>query len=91
VYAKASLLMPITLQYQKLVKFKETIVMRSLLIIHSLCLHFQASKNSILPRPLGTAYHANKPNQVIHFDYLFISKADAKTHNGYNNIFSFDG
>ena len=35
-----------------------------------------------VPRPLGSALHATKPNEVLHFDYLFIGKG----RNGYMYI-----
>jgi hypothetical protein len=34
----------------------------------------------------STAVHPTKLNQVFHVDYLFISKADAKTHNGFDYV-----
>lgn len=34
-----------------------------------------------IPRPLSTTLHASKPNEVIHFDYLFMGESDK--HNKY--------
>ncbi|KAG3092615.1 hypothetical protein PI124_g15604 [Phytophthora idaei] len=30
------------------------------------------------PRPLGEAMHADKPNELIHWDYLFMGKSDVE-------------
>ncbi|XXQ35702.1 Reverse transcriptase domain-containing protein [Plasmodiophora brassicae] len=38
------------------------------------CLHCLRNKDSMIPRPFGTAMHADKPNKVIHYDFLFLSK-----------------
>jgi transposase InsO family protein len=38
-----------------------------------LCFHCIASASGeITPRPMGEALHASKPNEVIHFDYLYM-------------------
>lgn len=39
-----------------------------------LCLF--AKSGHKVPRPLCTTLHASKPNQVIHFDYLFLGESD---------------
>ena len=31
-------------------------------------------KGKIIPRPFGHAIHANRPNQVIHYDFLYAAK-----------------
>jgi Integrase zinc binding domain len=37
------------------------------------CYHFIASApGETTPRPLGESLHATKPNEVIHFDYLYM-------------------
>ena len=39
------------------------------------CLHCLATAPGItVPRPLGSALHAVKPNHLIHFDYCYISE-----------------
>lgn len=45
----------------------------------SSCLLCVLSKSgSKVPRPLSTTIHATKPNEVIHFDYLFLGTSSAK-------------
>lgn len=40
------------------------------------CLHCLCTDSRVrVPRPLGSAIHAEKPNQVIHFDYCYIGKS----------------
>jgi hypothetical protein len=37
------------------------------------CLHCVATiPRDKVPRPLGTQLHATKPNEILHFDYLYI-------------------
>jgi Integrase zinc binding domain len=37
------------------------------------CLHCVATiPREKLPHPLGTQLHANKPNEILHFDFLYI-------------------
>jgi transposase InsO family protein len=37
------------------------------------CFHYIASApGETIPRPMGEALHASKPNEVIHFDYLYM-------------------
>lgn len=41
------------------------------------CLHCVATSGSHrTPRPLAHALHSDKPNELIHFDYLFMGKSD---------------
>ena len=41
------------------------------------CIHCVAGKGPHRePRPLGSALHGSKPNQVLHLDYLFMTKLD---------------
>ena len=41
------------------------------------CLHCECSKTpSVVPRPLGTAIHAEKPNELLHFDYLYMTPSE---------------
>lgn len=43
----------------------------------SRCLHCVANKGSIrVPRPMSHTLHADKPNEIIHFDYLFIGEGE---------------
>lgn len=35
-----------------------------------------AKSGNKVPRPLSTTVHGTKPNQVIHFDYLFLGQSD---------------
>jgi len=38
------------------------------------CLHCLPTRGGIrIPRPLGTACHGMKPNQVLHFDFIYIA------------------
>jgi len=40
----------------------------------SSCLHCLPTRKGFrIPRPLGAACHGMKPNQVLHFDYLYIA------------------
>ena len=32
----------------------------------------------MIPRPLGSAIHSTKPNQVLHFDYLHVGEGSSK-------------
>ena len=44
--------------------------------ICSSCLHCLPTRKGFrIPRPLGTACHGVKPNQVLHFDYLYVAPA----------------
>jgi hypothetical protein len=37
------------------------------------CLHCVATiPGDKVPRPLGTKLHATKPNEILHFDFLYI-------------------
>jgi Integrase zinc binding domain len=37
------------------------------------CLHCVAAlPGDKVPRPLGTQLHATKPNEILHFDFLYI-------------------
>jgi hypothetical protein len=37
------------------------------------CLHCVATNpGDRVPRPLGTQLHATKPNEILHFDFLYI-------------------
>lgn len=41
------------------------------------CLHCVATATgTVVPRPLGHALHASKPNQLLHFDFCFMSTGD---------------
>jgi transposase InsO family protein len=31
-----------------------------------------------IPRPLGEAIHSNNPNEVLHFDYLYMGPSDTR-------------
>jgi len=40
------------------------------------CIHCLCTDSRIkIPRPLGSALHADKPNEVIHFDFCYIGKS----------------
>jgi len=44
--------------------------------VHS-CLHcLCTSSGAVVPRPLGRALHALKPNQILHFDFCYMSPAE---------------
>ena len=44
------------------------------------CLHCLPTRGGIrIPRPLGTACHGTRPNQVLHFDYLYIGPRKEKS------------
>jgi hypothetical protein len=37
------------------------------------CLHCVATiPEENVPRPLGTQLHATKPNEILHFDFLYV-------------------
>ena len=40
------------------------------------CLHCTVNQNEVIPRPLAETLHATKPNQVLHYDFLYIGKMD---------------
>ena len=40
------------------------------------CLHCTVNQNEVIPRPLAETLHASKPNQVLHYDFLYIGKMD---------------
>jgi hypothetical protein len=43
------------------------------------CLHCASSVGGPpQPRPLGEALHADKPNELIHWDYLYMGKSDSQ-------------
>jgi hypothetical protein len=39
------------------------------------CLHCLCIDGKVVPRPLGSALHAEKPNELIHFDWLSMPEA----------------
>jgi len=39
------------------------------------CLHCMCVDGEMVPRPLGSALHAEKPNELIHFDWLSMPKS----------------
>lgn len=40
------------------------------------CLHCMVTRTgSMVPRPLGSALHGNRPNEVVHMDYLYMGPA----------------
>ena len=42
------------------------------------CIHYTVnSGGNVVPRPLGTALHATKPNLLIHFDFLALEKSSS--------------
>jgi len=41
--------------------------------LHCLC----TSSGKIIPRPLGSGLHADKPNRILHFDYCYIGRSDS--------------
>jgi hypothetical protein len=42
------------------------------------CIHcLAATDGSHVPRPLGEALHADKPNMVLHFDFLYVGKSSS--------------
>ena len=41
------------------------------------CLHcLLTASNDIIPRPLGHALHASRPNEIIHFDFCYIMQGE---------------
>lgn len=41
------------------------------------CIHCIITRSGeIVPRPLGTALHGTKANEVVHIDYLYIARSD---------------
>ena len=44
------------------------------------CLHCLATVGvNRVPRPLAHALHSDKPNELIHFDFLYLGECDAAT------------
>jgi len=42
------------------------------------CIHcLSTGTGAVLPRPLGSAIHASKPNQVLHLDFCYIGKSSS--------------
>lgn len=42
-----------------------------------LCLHrLSAEIEKVVPRPLGHAIHASKPNEIHHFDFCYIAPGE---------------
>jgi len=42
------------------------------------CLHcLSTSTGGVVPRPLGHAIHASKPNELLHFDYCYIGRSSS--------------
>ena len=44
------------------------------------CLHCTVARNETVPRVLGSAYRAERPNHVLHFDFMYIGKAASMTY-----------
>lgn len=44
------------------------------------CIHCLSIHGEMIPRPLGSALHATKPNEVIHFDFLSMPPSFRDTH-----------
>ncbi len=44
--------------------------------VSSCLLRVLAKSGNKVPRPLSTTLHATKPNEIIHFDYLFLGESD---------------
>jgi hypothetical protein len=45
------------------------------------CLHCVATiPEDKTPRPLGTQLHATKPNEILHFDFLYIGLSRDRKH-----------
>jgi transposase InsO family protein len=42
----------------------------------SKCLHCASASGDWMHRPLGEALHADKPNELLHFDYVYMGKSD---------------
>lgn len=43
------------------------------------CIHcLTTSSGTKVPRPLGHAMHASKPNEIIHFDFCYIGKSNVR-------------
>jgi Integrase zinc binding domain len=41
------------------------------------CLHCESTLGrGMIPRPLGEALHAESPNEVLHFDFLYLGRED---------------
>ena len=39
------------------------------------CLHCRVDGSDIIPRPLGSAIHAKKPREVLHYDFMHVGPA----------------
>ena len=47
------------------------------------CLHCELNKGAVIPRPWGTALHADAPNKLLHYDFLFMDRIKTKDPDGY--------
>ena len=45
------------------------------------CLHCRTDGPDIIPRPLGSALHGTKPNQILHYDFMHIGGSEQYTGN----------
>ena len=59
---------------------------QDIMLFVSQCLHCLRTKDKVNPRPFGDVIHANKPNKVLHYDILFISKAKGECHHHFQYI-----
>ena len=39
------------------------------------CLHCADTRSGDVPRPLGETVHGTAPNEVVHFDYLYVGES----------------
>jgi hypothetical protein len=54
------------------------------------CLHCLSCKGPVrIPRPLGEAIHADRPNAVLHFDYLFIRQPGRQATHDFRYVLVF--
>ena len=51
------------------------------------CLHCGYNEGKMVPRPWGEAVHAKAPNEVLHYDFLFISKPRKGDKHNYQYLF----
>jgi transposase InsO family protein len=61
---------------------------RDIAIFCRTCLQCQYTRGGkTVPRPFLNTFHATKPNQQLHFDYMFIRSPTDSTPNGFSYVF----
>ena len=50
------------------------------------CLHCEVNKGVVIPRQLGSALHATKRNDILHYDFLFMDKSKLSGTDGFTYV-----